>query len=100
VSSVRYELGFYIPKDDSLHSHRRENLNSYTVGVVAGVRRQTSSIYWPQLCRLQAPNRCLMPRIVTVTVACSYHRHKPVGPVYQLSLMARGSQGIQSVAGR
>jgi hypothetical protein len=29
VSSVRYELGFYIPEDDSLHSHRRENLKSY-----------------------------------------------------------------------
>jgi hypothetical protein len=26
---VRYELGFYIPEDDILHSHRRENLKSY-----------------------------------------------------------------------
>jgi hypothetical protein len=23
---VRYELGFYIPQDDILHSHRRENI--------------------------------------------------------------------------
>jgi hypothetical protein len=30
VSHVKYELGFYIPEDDILHSHRRENLNSYT----------------------------------------------------------------------
>jgi hypothetical protein len=29
VSPVRYELGFYIPEDGILHSHRRENLNSY-----------------------------------------------------------------------
>jgi hypothetical protein len=26
---VRYELVFYIPEDDILHSHRRENLKSY-----------------------------------------------------------------------
>jgi hypothetical protein len=26
VSSVRYELGFYIPEDGILHSHSRENL--------------------------------------------------------------------------
>jgi hypothetical protein len=26
---VKYELGFYIPEDDILHSHRRENLKSY-----------------------------------------------------------------------
>jgi hypothetical protein len=25
---VRYGLGFYIPEDDILHSHRRENLKS------------------------------------------------------------------------
>jgi hypothetical protein len=29
VFPVRYELGFYIPEDDILHSHRRENLKSY-----------------------------------------------------------------------
>jgi hypothetical protein len=26
---VKYELGFYIPEDDILHSHRLENLKSY-----------------------------------------------------------------------
>jgi hypothetical protein len=26
---VKYELGFYIPEDDILHSRRREHLNSY-----------------------------------------------------------------------
>jgi hypothetical protein len=29
VSPVKYELGFYIPEDDILHSHRRENLESF-----------------------------------------------------------------------
>jgi hypothetical protein len=29
VSPVKYEVGFYIPEDDILHSHRRENLKSY-----------------------------------------------------------------------
>jgi hypothetical protein len=29
VSPVKYELGFYIPEDNILHSHRRENLKSY-----------------------------------------------------------------------
>jgi hypothetical protein len=28
VSLVKYELGFYIPEDGILHSHRRENLKS------------------------------------------------------------------------
>jgi hypothetical protein len=30
MSSVRYELGVYIPEDDILHSQRRENVKSYT----------------------------------------------------------------------
>jgi hypothetical protein len=29
VPPVKYELGFYIPEDDILHSDRRENLKSY-----------------------------------------------------------------------
>jgi hypothetical protein len=29
VSPVKYELGFYIPEDDILHSHSRENVTSY-----------------------------------------------------------------------
>jgi hypothetical protein len=31
VSPVKYDLGFYIPEDDILHSHCRENLKSYIV---------------------------------------------------------------------
>jgi hypothetical protein len=26
---VKFGLGFYIPEDDIIHSHRRENLKSY-----------------------------------------------------------------------
>jgi hypothetical protein len=33
VSPVRYELGLYIPDDDILHSHRRENLRSHTLSL-------------------------------------------------------------------
>jgi hypothetical protein len=29
MSSVRYELGVYIPEDDILHSDRRVHLKSY-----------------------------------------------------------------------
>jgi hypothetical protein len=29
VFLVRHELDFYIPEDDSLHGHSRENLKSY-----------------------------------------------------------------------
>jgi hypothetical protein len=32
VGTLAYELGFYIPEDDILHSHRRENLKSYIAG--------------------------------------------------------------------
>jgi hypothetical protein len=35
VSPVKYELGFYIPEDDILHSHCRENLKSY-IGMLVG----------------------------------------------------------------
>jgi hypothetical protein len=37
VSPVRYEQGCYIPEDDILHSHRRENLKSYDVSCWSAV---------------------------------------------------------------
>jgi hypothetical protein len=44
MSLVGYELGFYIPEDDSLHCHRRENLKSYiTLTVWALWRRRNLS---------------------------------------------------------
>jgi hypothetical protein len=33
VSPVKYELDSYIPEDDILHSHHRENLRTYDVRV-------------------------------------------------------------------
>jgi hypothetical protein len=36
VSPVKYELVFYIPEDDILHSHRRENLKSYIDDLASG----------------------------------------------------------------
>jgi hypothetical protein len=36
VSPVKYELGFYIPEDDILHSHCRESFKSY---ITQAVRR-------------------------------------------------------------
>jgi hypothetical protein len=46
VSSVKYELGFYIPEDDILHSHGRENLKSYIAltGWTLLQRRNVSSV--------------------------------------------------------
>jgi hypothetical protein len=38
VSPVKYELGLYIPEDDILHSHGRENLKSYIALTVWAVR--------------------------------------------------------------
>jgi hypothetical protein len=35
---VRYRLGFYIPEDEILHSHRREKLRSYMVAFIYPVR--------------------------------------------------------------
>jgi hypothetical protein len=45
VSPVKYELGFYIPEDDIVHSDRREVLNPYnmcTVHELGTTRPQTT----------------------------------------------------------
>jgi hypothetical protein len=56
VSPVKYELGSYIPEDDTLHSHRRGNLKSYIAltdwalqrrGTVSPVRYELG-IYIPE----------------------------------------------------
>jgi hypothetical protein len=46
VSPVKYELYFYIPEDDILHSHRRENLKSYIalIGRALYRRRNVSPV--------------------------------------------------------
>jgi hypothetical protein len=46
VSAVKYELGFYIPEDGILQSHRRENLKSYIAltGLALKQRRNMSPV--------------------------------------------------------
>jgi hypothetical protein len=46
VSPVKYELGLYILEDDTLHSHRRGNLNSHiaTTGWTLQWRRNVSPV--------------------------------------------------------
>jgi hypothetical protein len=51
VLPVRYEVGFYIPEDGILRSHRRENLKSYTVLKFAMVTLQK---------RLLLTSRCVL----------------------------------------
>jgi hypothetical protein len=47
VSSVKYEVESYIPEDAIPHSHRRENLKSYTLNPYSSlnVRNQVSRRY-------------------------------------------------------
>jgi hypothetical protein len=69
---VRYELGFYIPEGDILHSHRRENLKSYIAltGSALYRRRNLSPVfYFPEDCTLHSHRRDnLKSYIVTVAV--------------------------------
>jgi hypothetical protein len=46
VSPVKYELGFYIPEDEILHSHCRENLKSCIAltGWTLYLRRNVSAL--------------------------------------------------------
>jgi hypothetical protein len=46
VSPVRYYQGFYIPEDGILHSHRRENLESYIALTACALwrRRNVSTV--------------------------------------------------------
>jgi hypothetical protein len=44
VSPVKYELGFYIPEDDILHSHCREHLKSYLAHSICAVRAKLTVI--------------------------------------------------------
>jgi hypothetical protein len=46
MSPVKYELGFYIPEDEILHSHRREGPKSYIAltGWTLSRRRNVSPV--------------------------------------------------------
>jgi hypothetical protein len=50
VFPVKYELCFYIPEDDILHSHRRENLKCYIAltGWALYRRRNVSPVKYEQ----------------------------------------------------
>jgi hypothetical protein len=37
VSPVKYELGFYIPEDDILHSHRPDNFKCHNLAAVSSI---------------------------------------------------------------
>jgi hypothetical protein len=39
VSPVKYELGFYIPEDDILHSHRHGNFKSHISILLVSLER-------------------------------------------------------------
>jgi hypothetical protein len=54
VSPVRYKLGFYIPEDAILHSHRRGNLKSYTANVVP-TSLIISSLMMEAICSSETP---------------------------------------------
>jgi hypothetical protein len=49
VSPVRYELGPYVTEDDILHSHRRENLKSYTVTTSSQLNKTPSKETTPSV---------------------------------------------------
>jgi hypothetical protein len=53
-----YELGFYIPEDDILHSHRRENLKSFYISVFTSAANRNSTFGLPH--NLLFSNPCLV----------------------------------------
>jgi hypothetical protein len=50
-----YELGFYIPEDGTLHSHRRENLKSYIVSLAPLPTFNSMKIPGTDLCWMPSP---------------------------------------------
>jgi hypothetical protein len=46
MSPLRYELGFYIPEDDILHSHCRENLKTWYHGDSLQALRLQLRFFW------------------------------------------------------
>jgi hypothetical protein len=67
MSPVKYELGFYIPEDGILYSHRRENLKSYITYSCLKQRGRNMVLYsdfgWKS-CRLQAKDGCFQNSIL------------------------------------
>jgi hypothetical protein len=72
---VKYELGFYIPEEDILHSHRRENLKSYIAltGWTLYLRRNLSPVkyelgfYIPEDTILHSHRREILKSYIALT---------------------------------
>jgi hypothetical protein len=89
VSPVKYELGFYIPEDDILHSHCRENLKSYTTILlfnrVQNLSRQSEGDFGNETENLGSRTEsCLgLPKSLTFLVVgrvprrCRFERGRP-----------------------
>jgi hypothetical protein len=84
VSPVKYELGFYIPEDAILHSHRRGKVKSYTAimslcttdrSSVFREVRTSNQLYFGRDRAVRvfgyAPVSCAMARVSVGTSACS-----------------------------
>jgi hypothetical protein len=68
VSPVKYELGFYIPEDTILHSHRRENLKSNRNNKIFLIKR-LDIILCPTSCKLKI---IIALQVATKTDAMAY----------------------------
>jgi hypothetical protein len=68
VSSVKYELGFYILEDDILHSHCRVNLKSYEL---LHCSKNSITIYDPATCE-----RCVHTNILFPSIVVHYNQNK------------------------
>jgi hypothetical protein len=63
VSPVRYELGFYIPEDGTVHSHRRDNLKFFCTQFF--FKKNASYTFEPQ-------------QLMILTIGC-YEEHRLQG---------------------
>jgi hypothetical protein len=63
MSPVSYELGFYIPEDDILHSHFRENLKSYMERLLFAFLRKV---------RLESQNECYRSALVALVAGVCF----------------------------
>jgi hypothetical protein len=66
VSPVRYEMGFYIPEDDILHSHRRENPPIIHITVISTTNNNGQFSLRPLRKSDQVSNRKCVERLPSV----------------------------------
>jgi hypothetical protein len=70
VSPVKYEPGFYIPEDDIVHSHRRENLKSYITLTGCALQRRSNV----------SPVRYELGFYIPKDAILDSHRRRPLKP--------------------